>query len=277
MSTETMSENKTTTIDNRALFGPLGKYAITGVIMGSIIVTTAIMLDRQSSTAEEHIAAIEKEILQLNASTSSASESENNPVQESIEAASVEATPVKAEPAAVQTAEAVAIDTAQVQVAEQHAAKVTTDTAETPVFDKSQTTEQIPATAQAAAIQPPQSEPADNSNNSTAETFMPQLAVDIRHPVDILDQEWQARIQTRELEYKQHLAEYFNDIKSRDSERLEQFKQHQDEHIDFLRDQIARQEQLIDELISRNKESYKMREARIQRQQISREQMLNRI
>ena len=47
--------------DNKAVFAPLGKYAVAAVIMVSIIVTSAIMLDKQLNTAEEQIAAIETE------------------------------------------------------------------------------------------------------------------------------------------------------------------------------------------------------------------------
>ena len=66
MSTAIKSKS-TKPMDNKALFGPLGKYAIVGVLMGSVIVTTAIMLDKQPGS-KEHIAAIEKEIAQMNES-----------------------------------------------------------------------------------------------------------------------------------------------------------------------------------------------------------------
>ena len=61
--TETKTEqNKTSKSDNKAVFGPLGKYAAIAVIMVSIIVTTAIMLDRQLNTVEQEIATIENEV-----------------------------------------------------------------------------------------------------------------------------------------------------------------------------------------------------------------------
>jgi len=64
MTTET-EQNKTSKSDNKAVFGPLGKYAAIAVVMVSIIVTTAIMLDKQLSTVEQEIATIENEVATL--------------------------------------------------------------------------------------------------------------------------------------------------------------------------------------------------------------------
>ena len=64
--TETKTEqDKASKSDNKAVFGPLGKYAAIAVIMVSIIVTTAIMLDRQLNTVEQEIATIENEVAAL--------------------------------------------------------------------------------------------------------------------------------------------------------------------------------------------------------------------
>ncbi|MBG7609723.1 MAG: hypothetical protein IZT55_02535 [Anaerolineae bacterium] len=70
MTTETETktkteQDKTSKSDNKAVFGPLGKYAAIAVIMVSIIVTTAIMLDRQLNTVEQEIATIENEVAAL--------------------------------------------------------------------------------------------------------------------------------------------------------------------------------------------------------------------
>ena len=65
MTTETPSNNTSPT-DNKAIFGPLGKYAVIAVIMVSIIVTTAIMLDKQLNTVDAQIAQIEADIAKVN-------------------------------------------------------------------------------------------------------------------------------------------------------------------------------------------------------------------
>ena len=64
MTTETKADNTTET-NNLSTFQPLGKYAAIAVIMVSIIVTTAIMLDKQFNSAERELAAIESEVAGL--------------------------------------------------------------------------------------------------------------------------------------------------------------------------------------------------------------------
>ncbi len=55
------TQTQTAPSDNKVVFGPLGKYAIVAVLMVSIIVTTAIMLDKQLNSAENNQAAISTE------------------------------------------------------------------------------------------------------------------------------------------------------------------------------------------------------------------------
>ena len=64
MTTETKADNATET-NNLSTFKPLGKYAVIAVIMVSLIVTTAIMLDKQFNSAERELAAIESEVASL--------------------------------------------------------------------------------------------------------------------------------------------------------------------------------------------------------------------
>ena len=63
--TETETDNVTET-NNQSTFKPLGKYAAIAVIMVSIIVTTAIMLDKQLNSVDRELAAIESEVASLN-------------------------------------------------------------------------------------------------------------------------------------------------------------------------------------------------------------------
>ena len=65
MTKETTAESTPKT-DNKSTFAPLGKYAGIAVIMVSIIVTTAIMLDKQLNTVERDLAVIESEVASLN-------------------------------------------------------------------------------------------------------------------------------------------------------------------------------------------------------------------
>ena len=66
MTTETENSKLNNQTDNQATFAPLGKYAFIAVIMVGIIVTTAVMLDKQLNKTETEIASIENEIAELN-------------------------------------------------------------------------------------------------------------------------------------------------------------------------------------------------------------------
>ncbi len=91
------------------------------------------------------------------------------------------------------------------------------------------------------------------------------------------DQTRQDRIAALKVEQKQRRSEMFARISARETQHLEQYKAGQDQRIERLRAQIAKQEQMIKELELRNKESFEAREARMQRNQSNREEILNRI
>ncbi len=77
MTTETTTDSTPKT-DNKSTFAPLGKYAAIAVIMVSVIVTTAIMLDKQLNSVEQELAAIESEVASLN-NTETTALVESNP------------------------------------------------------------------------------------------------------------------------------------------------------------------------------------------------------
>ncbi len=66
MTTKTKSNETKSPAGEQSTFAPLGKYAAIAVVMVGIIVTTAIMLDKQLDKAETDIASIESEIAELN-------------------------------------------------------------------------------------------------------------------------------------------------------------------------------------------------------------------
>ena len=66
MTTKTKSNETKSPTGEQSTFAPLGKYAAIAVVMVGIIVTTAIMLDKQLDKAETDIASIESEIAELN-------------------------------------------------------------------------------------------------------------------------------------------------------------------------------------------------------------------
>ncbi len=257
--TSVTTENKIN--DNKTVFGPLGKYAVVAVIMVSIIVTTAIMLNKQLGTVDERLAAIESEVAENNATLASntataevtVSSSAISETQETADVAEVEVTPVEVQATEVQATE---VQAAEVLIA-------TENTNEETVSESIVSNEQT-STTDVAVIEPAKSK-------NSAEIYQVQRATTKR------DHERQARIESYKLEQKQHMTEMFARIKSLESKQLDQYKISQDKHVARFRQRIAEQEQLIEALILRNKERIDIRAASMQRSQSNREKVLNRI
>ena len=261
-------ENKTN--DNKTVFGPLGKYAVVAVIMVSIIVTTAIMLNKQLGTVEEQLAVMASEVAENNAAFSSitatteisaetVSSSVISEAQKTTEVAEAEVAPAEIQATEIQ---AVEVQATEVQAAEELVATKNTE--------KETVSEAIVSPEQTGSTDVAVIEPAKSKNS--AEDNQTQLVAMTKR-----DQERLARIESFKLEQKKHMTEMFARIKSLESKQLDQYKNHQDNHVERLRQRIAEQEQLIEALILRNKERIDIRAASMQRSQSNREKVLNRI
>lgn len=224
--TSTTAENKTN--DNNNKFGPLGKYAVVATIMVSIIMTTAIMLNKQLDNADEQLAAIE--------------------TQNTAEAIAIEAAPVETQAVKAPSTEGLLA---------------------TEITAKKMGSEAIISTQQVSSIDAAVIKPTMRKNS--AKDNQAQLATKKR------DQERLARFESYKLEHKQHMAEMFARIKSLESKQLDRYKTHQDKQVARLRQQVAKQELLIEALILRNKERIDMRAASMHRSQLNREKMISRI
>jgi len=261
MTTEKKSENTPTPAanDNKAVFGPLGKYAVIAVIMVSIIVTTAIMLDRQLKTVDEQIAAIEEEVAEIHAANTDTSADE--------------ATPAKLTAVEPATAPNAAIEVAEIKkeaASETIAAPIVTDTIEI-------TAAEVPVTQEAAAITEANHN-ATQANSATAAQFeMATAETSVRTRQAQQAKENQARIDAYKLEQKQYMSDVFARIKALESQQLNRYKANQDGQIVRLREQISQQQRMIDTLVLRNKDLFELRAANMQRNQANREQRLNRI
>ena len=69
----------------------------------------------------------------------------------------------------------------------------------------------------------------------------------------------------------------FERIKALEAQQLDRYKANQDDQIGRLREQIAKQQAMIESLVLRNENLFELRSANIQRNQDNREQLLNRI
>ena len=246
--------------DNKKVFGPLGKYAVVAVIMVSIIVTTAIMLNKQLGTVEEQLAAMESEVAEIhdaNKDSNVSTEASDTAIETT---AITEVAQVEAKPVAAETVEVQAIETPE-------------------VTETSLTTEETTRVVEVAV--------ADKQNTAATETEVALMdevksvssSEDEPQPFDMAkrDQERQARIEAFKAEQKQRMTEMFARIKTLEAQQLDKYKTSQDKQIERLRQQIAEQEKLIEALIVRNQERVEMRAASMQRSQSNREKMLERI
>ena len=276
-SEETTSESKTS--DNKAIFGPLGNYAVVAVIMVSIIVTTAIMLDKQLNSVDEKLAAIENDVAQMNATapeTMTETVTETTVAVEIIEATPAVSTATEAElketTEVATTAPAEVQATIEVQSAEVQSAEV--QSTEAQIAEEPSAEVLVAKETTATTISANDGQQADAA---PAQFEMATVDTSIEARRAQFEQEKQARIDAFKREQKQHMAELFARIKILEAKQLDRYKASQDKQVAYLRDQVVRQQQVIDALITRNKESFEMREARVQKSQSNREQALNRI
>ena len=220
MTTETKADNVTET-NNLSTFKPLGKYAVIAVIMVSIIVTTAIMLDKQLNNAERELATIENGVASLN----------------------------------------------------------NTETATLVEIDLETKTEKDTMAAVESEVNATQALPANTPDITTtvAVENTPSNDTQANAVQNDIEQKSNDRITTYKLEQKQRMTDMYARIKTLEAKQLEQYKSNQDKRVEQLRTRIAKQEQLIEELIARNNEWFELRTANIQRNQARREDILNRI
>lgn len=287
MTIEKRPENKatksatttSTTSDNQATFRPLGKYAVIAVIMVSIIVTTAIMLDKQLKSVEHNIASIED---QVTAAHSANIEANTDMSQQAITASAGTDTTDKQKAdvtgSAQVTAADKATDMAQVEVASD-ATVTATDSAvdqvaETEAARSATASNNVSTPVVAAAVQDTDDadlqttqavvEPGDSESGS----WLAEKA---------LADDFRTRIAAHKQEQKQRMSEAFDRIEKLEAKQLDEYKISQEKRIERLREQVSQQQKVIDALIERDRQSLQMREASMEKTRLRREQMLNRI
>jgi hypothetical protein len=264
--TDTNTDNKTSEknkaaekkAENKVIFGPLAKYAVVAVIMVSLIVTTAIMLNDQLDTVNQQIASIEDEVSNINVATENPGESE--PTEVITEVTEADATEIAPDTTVVADTQ---IDT--------------TDASDTQVATSSEQSD-----VQTESIKLSVIEPSDSSQTPEAEETIAAQDDEIQNldsatRKDRFSAEYNARIESHKAEQKQRMLEMFARIEKLEQQQLEQYKASQDKRIEQMRQQNVYQQQIIDALILRNEETVKMREANLLKKQNNREQMLNRI
>ena len=243
--TETKTEAKKEQTSNHAVFAPLGKYAAIAVILVGIIVTTAIMLDKQLNITEAEIASIEEEITNLNNVQAQVTETSN-----------------------LESKAGKPLNEAQVATDKPVATAITTNSTSAEVAEIE--------VAINAVIEDDRLKNNSPENTSQENNNMANNQQNVTATAKMSSNTYQAHTESYKARKKTRMTEMFARIKDLESKQLEQYKVLQDEQVARLRDQVATQQQ-IDSLIQRNENLFNLRSANMQQNQVQREQTLNRI
>ena len=225
--------------DARIILGPLVKYAAMGFVIVSIIITTAVMLDRQYIDIDRDVAELEAQLAQANKTT--VDEVDTNTVAElkaesiaAVESVAVQQDPVASEPVEVNEADNPAVSVVDNNV----------DAARQVAQPAAQPLETETNTAEATVVEDVVVEAANNSYN-----FFDKSMDEI-------------------------IAERNTHLKERDRVYLEEFKASQEKQLQFMRERLVRQEKRIEQMEKRNQEIYDYRAANVKEMQQRRESSL---
>jgi len=237
--------------DARIILGPLVKYAAVGLVLVGIIITTAVMLDRQFNDIDREVAELQAQLAQANMDAAVETNTDNSAVSQAETAPAVEVEAMKQQEPAISAV-------AEITDAEKPAAK--------PVVENNVAA--TPAVTQTAAETIKKEEIVTESTVAEAavaeDTVVEATVADetIKHS-DFFDKS-----------FDEMIAERNNYLKERDRLYLEEFKASLERQLQFMRERFAHQEQRIQEMEKRNQEIYDYRAASIKERQQRRESFL---
>ncbi len=231
--------------DARIILGPLVKYAAMGFVIVSIIITTAVMLDRQFNDIDREVAELEAQLAQARKNTVDEVDTESTTELKEVAIPAVETVAVQQEP----------VISAPVEVNEAEKPAVS-------VVDNN--VDVAPQVAQPAA-QPVETE-TNTAEATVADDFVTEDAV------------VEAAINSNDFFDKSMddmIAERNTYLKERDRVYLEEFKANQEKQLQFMRERLVRQEKRIEQMEKRNQEIYDYRAANVKEMQQKRESFLD--
>lgn len=236
--------------DARIILGPLVKYAAVGLVLVGIIITTAVMLDRQFNDIDREVAELQAQLAQASMDAAVETNADNSAGSQAEAAPAVAVEALKQEPAISAVAETTdAEKPAAKPVVENNVAATpaVTQTAAEAVKKEVIVTESTVAEAAVAE---------DTVVEAT-------VAVETIKHSDFFDKS-----------FDEMIAERNNYLKERDRLYLEEFKASLERQLQFMRERFAHQEQRIQEMEKRNQEIYDYRAASIKERQQRRESFL---
>ena len=240
------NETEKTPSDARIILGPLVKYAAIGLVLVSVIITTAIMLDHQLNDIDREVAVLEAELAQADSNTAINEVTDVEPAASTAPVAVTEA-PAVTKQKAPDVAEVVEI-AEETEIEKPVAANFEKTVKEAPVpgtaikqADVSETRNNSPATGTAW--------PHDDFFYGADEFF--------DKSIDEIIEERNAYLRERDRIY------------------LEEFKASQEKQLQSMRERLLRREMRIREMEKRNQELYDIRAADMIERQERRERFLS--
>ncbi len=265
--------------DAKLILAPLAKYAAVAVIMASIIVTTTIMLDRELNTIDQDIASLKAELADANELIEAETNQAETDTVSEFAAAADDAENLVADTDAttaeeinhgnqtVETANAIEVN-APVEATQTQDSDTSTGTGTGTSPATSIAVEVVAKAEDTATAQLQPSEQIVTSSTQPKQTPS-QAAASSLTPV--------SRIDSLKASMQARIADRNSYLDSLDTRSLENFKASQQKMIEMMRQQITRQQDIIEQMRVRNQDAYEMRAASIKRMQEARDRSLERI
>lgn len=265
-----MTEENTSQNSNNAtrkeLLAPLATYGVIAIAIVAVIITTAIMLNKQLNTIEQDVATLESELAEKNIAAADEVVTTEDAAAQVLptEVATGETvvnddTPAVAEviadPDTTQSASAADIQTGTDTTTVQPVSAASSDTV-------SKDTENVSTIATATDTENVIAEVSESTADVSKESFVAER---------------NAFIAEMKAMMKQRMSEQNAIMKQRDAKHLESFKANLDRQIDVLQQQLLRTQKMIADVQKRNQSVYEMQATSMEEHQQRRDSLLNRI
>lgn len=228
--------------DARIILGPLVKYAAMGFVIVSIIITTAVMLDRQFNNIDREVAELEAQLAQANKNTVDEVNTDTTADLHVTATPAIDIDATQQEP-----------EITEVTEVEKPAASVEVNTVDT-----------------ASAV----TQPATQTNESEVVIAATPVTEDAVAEDAVIEAE-NNRYDFFDKSMDEVIAERNTYLKEMDRVYLEEFKANQEKQLQFMRERLARQEKRIEQMEKRNQEIYDYRAANMKEMQLKRESFLD--
>lgn len=243
--------------DARVILGPLVKHAAIGLVLVGIIITTAVMLDRQFNTIDQEVAALQAQLEQAQSGTDTAA-------TDSTDTATADNTPDTDPQTASQP---------------QPAAAAVDPVTPKPVANNTPLAERSPAEPAAAVVsgsdepQPIATEASVPADEPVVEMATQTADVALEHAVDAPVRP-RAESDFFDRSMQEYIAARNAYLQEQDRAYLEEYRASQQRQLRLMRERLARHQQRILEREQRYQELYDIRAADLDEMQERRKHFL---